>query len=182
MLITSSDGTASSTELSSIAITDSPTVSSEMIAIGRPYWTDRLIVPTSRVTRVTRSPVLALSTWPSGSRRMVRTMYSRADASRSWPNRVEVRWARNVRNAWATTTTTTSSASAVEPGTVLLDRAVDEVAEQARHDQAGGRGDPVEQHQREEDAAALPDQLPEELEHDGVARDRPAALGVAGAA
>ena len=42
-------------------------------------------MPTSRVTRVTRSPVLALSTAPSGSRRIVRTMYSRAVESRSWP-------------------------------------------------------------------------------------------------
>ena len=49
-----------------------------MIAIGTPYCTERLMVPTSRVTRVTRSPVLALSTAPSGSRRIVRTMNSRA--------------------------------------------------------------------------------------------------------
>ena len=74
----SSAGTASTTELSSIATIDSTTVSSEMIAIGTPNCTERLIVPTSRVTRVTRSPVLALSTLPSGSRRIVRTMNSRA--------------------------------------------------------------------------------------------------------
>ena len=62
-----------------------------MIAIGTPYCTARLIVPTSRVTRVTRSPVLAPSTRPSGSRRITSTMYSRADDSRSWPKIVEVR-------------------------------------------------------------------------------------------
>ena len=47
-----------------------------MIACGRPNCTDRLIVPTSRVTRVTRSPVDAPSTRPSGRRRTVATMYS----------------------------------------------------------------------------------------------------------
>ena len=62
---------------------ESTTVSPEMIAIGTPYCTERLIVPTSRVTRVTRSPLLALSTRPSGRARIVRTMYSRADDSRS---------------------------------------------------------------------------------------------------
>ena len=84
--------------MSSIAPIESTTVSSEMIAIGTPYCTERLIVPTSRVTRVTRSPVLALSTAPSGSRRIVRTMYSRAMDRRSWPNSVEVRWATNVKH------------------------------------------------------------------------------------
>ena len=115
--MSSSDGTASSTELSSIATTESTTVSPEMIAIGTPYCTERLIVPTSRVTRVTRSPVLALSTRPSGSRRIVRTMYSRADDSRSWPKIVEVRWARKVSSAWAHTTPTISRASGVEATT-----------------------------------------------------------------
>ena len=113
--MTSRDGTASSTEFSSIAITDSATVSSEMIAIGRPNWTARLMVPTSRVTRVTRSPVLALSTWPSGRRRIVCTTYSRADASRSCPKSVEVRWAKKVKSACVTTTPTTSSATWSRP-------------------------------------------------------------------
>ena len=89
--MSSSAGTASSSELSSIATTDIPTVSTEMMAIGTPNCTERLIVPTSRVTRVTRSPVLAPSTRPSGSRRIVSMMYSRADDSRSWPKIVEVR-------------------------------------------------------------------------------------------
>ena len=85
-------------------MTESTTVRPEMIAIGTPYCTDRLIVPTSRVTRVTRSPLLALSTRPSGSGRIVRTMYSRADDNRSWPKIVEVRWARNVSRACVQTT------------------------------------------------------------------------------
>src|SRR6476620_796680 len=97
----SSAGTARTTELSSIAPIDITTVSSEMIAIGTPYCTERLIVPTSRVTRVTRSPVLAPSTAPSGSRRIVRTMNSRAVESRSWPKSVEVRWATQVKTARA---------------------------------------------------------------------------------
>ncbi len=66
-----------------MATTDSATVSPEMIACGTPNCTERLIVPTSRVTRVTRSPVLAPSTRPSGSRSTVVTMNSRADDSRS---------------------------------------------------------------------------------------------------
>ena len=107
---------------------DSTTVSREMIDIGTPYCTDRLIVPTSRVTRVTRSPLLALSTRPSGSLRMVRTMYSRADDSRSCPKIVEVRCARNVSSAWVQTTPTTSRArvfsdDAASPATVRSIRA-----------------------------------------------------------
>ena len=120
----SSAGTARTTELSSIAPIESTTVSSEMMAIGRPYWTERLIVPTSRVTRVTRSPVLALSTAPSGSRRIVRTMYSRAVESRSWPKIVEVRCAMNVSAAWSSTTPTMARASVSSgrppPSTVVL--------------------------------------------------------------
>ena len=77
--------------MTTIATTDSDTVSSEMIAIGTPYCTERLIVPTSRVTRVTRSPVLAPSTRPSGRARIVSTMNSRADDSRSCPKTAEVR-------------------------------------------------------------------------------------------
>ena len=123
--MTSSDGTASTTELSSIATIESSTVRPEMIAIGTPYCTERLMVPTSRVTRVTRSPLLALSTRPSGRARIVRTMYSRAEETRSWPKTVEVRWATNVSDAWAQTTQTTSTArvlrdDAALPATVLL--------------------------------------------------------------
>ena len=104
---------------------ESTTVRLEMIAMGTPYCTERLIVPTSRVTRVTRSPLLALSTRPSGRARMVRTMYSRADDSRSWPKIVEVRWATNVSRAWAQTTPTISNASelsdvSASPATVSL--------------------------------------------------------------
>ena len=103
---------------------ESTTVSSEMIAIGTPYCTERLIVPTSRVTRVTRSPVLALSTAPSGSLRIVRTMNSRALDRRSCPNSVDVRWARNVKPAWASTTPMMMRASWLSerppPSTVVL--------------------------------------------------------------
>ena len=120
----SSAGTARTTELSSIAPIESTTVSSEMIAIGTPYCTERLMVPTSRVTRVTRSPVLAPSTAPSGRRRIVRTMNSRAVESRSWPKSVEVRWARNVNAACASTTPTITRASwsreRPTPSTVVL--------------------------------------------------------------
>ncbi len=120
----SSAGTARTTELSSIAPIDITTVSSEMIAIGTPYCTERLMVPTSRVTRVTRSPVLALSTAPSGSRRIVRTMNSRAVESRSWPKSVDVRCATKVKPACASTTPTITSASWPSgrpvPSTVVL--------------------------------------------------------------
>ena len=128
-----------------MAMIESTTVRPEMIAIGTPYCTERLIVPTSRVTRVTRSPLLALSTRPSGSARIVRTMYSRADDSRSWPKTVEVRWARNVSRAWVQTTPTTSRArvfsdDAASPATVRLIRR----AEQAGYDETGRRGQAVE--------------------------------------
>jgi hypothetical protein len=120
----SSAGTARTTELSSMAPIERTTVSSEMIAMGTPYCTERLMVPTSRVTRVTRSPVLALSTAPSGSRRIVRTMNSRAVDSRSWPNSVEVRCATKVNAACAITTTMMTSASWPSgrpvPSTVVL--------------------------------------------------------------
>src|SRR4051794_40085206 len=110
-----SAGSASSTEFSTIAPTESTTVSRVMTAMGTPYCTARLIVPTSRVTRVTRSPVLAPSTRLSGSRRIVSTTYSRMDASRFWPNSVEVTWPANVKTACATTTATISNASEPMP-------------------------------------------------------------------
>ena len=151
-----------------------------MIAIGTPYCTERLMVPTSRVTRVTRSPLLALSTRPSGRARIVRTMYSRADDSRSWPKTVEVRWARNVSSAWAQTTPTISRASelsddAASPATV----AVDQLAEQARDDEAGRGGQAVEHDQHDEDPPALAQQGAEERQHRPVVGHRPAAVGLA---
>ena len=106
-----------------------------MIAIGRPYCTDRLMVPTSRVTRVTRSPVLALSTWPSGSRRIVPTMNSRAEASRSCPKRVETHWPRNVNSAWAQHDHDDQPGQRGDAGAAPRRRSVDELAEQARHDE-----------------------------------------------
>ena len=147
--MTRSEGTASTTELSSMATIESTTVRPEMIAIGTPYWTDRLIVPTSRVTRVTRSPLLALSTRPRGSARIVRTMYSRADDSSSWPKTVEVRWARNVSSAWAQTTPTTSTARVSrDDGGVAGDGPVDQLTEQPRDDETGRGREPVEHHER----------------------------------
>ena len=73
-------GTASS---ANIATTVSSVVIPAITDSGRPKRTLMLIVLTSRVTRVTRSPVLALSTFPKGSPSTVRTTYSRASASKS---------------------------------------------------------------------------------------------------
>ena len=160
---------------------ESTTVRLEMIAIGTPYCTDRLIVPTSRVTRVTRSPLLALSTRPSGRARIVRTMYSRADDSRSWPNTVDVRWATNVSRAWAQTTPTISRASelsddAASPATVSL------ISEPSRRGTtrpvAAAR--PLSTTSSDEDPPTLAQQGAEERQHRLVVGHRPAALGLAG--
>ena len=70
-----------------------------------------LIVLTSRVTRVTRSPVLALSTLPSGSPRTVRTTYSRASDNKSWPKITDIHSAKKIKKACITTTPATASAS-----------------------------------------------------------------------
>ena len=113
--MTTSAGSASRTEFSSIAPTESTTVSRVMTAIGRPYCTARLIVPTSRVTRVTRSPVLAPSTRLNGNRRIVSTTYSRIEASRLWPNNVDVICPTKVNMACATTTATMTSAREPTP-------------------------------------------------------------------
>ncbi len=101
----------SSGELSSIAATVSAVVMMAITVSGRPKRMVWAIVPTSRVTRVTRSPELALSTRPSGSASTVRTTYSRAAASTSWPKTAEVRRARKIITAWTTTTPATASAS-----------------------------------------------------------------------
>src|SRR6478752_10680553 len=83
------DGSESIGELLTIATSVRTTVMLATIASGRAQRTLSLIVPTSRVTRVTRSPELALSTRDSGSRRIARTMYSRAVARTLWPSTVE---------------------------------------------------------------------------------------------
>ena len=137
--MSSSAGTASSTEFSSIATIERLTVSSEMIAIGTPYCTERLIVPTSRVTRVTRSPVLAPSTRPRGSRRIVSMMYSRAEASRSWPNSVEVRWPRKVNSDCATTTARITSASEVTPDAEVSPETVRSIRSPSRRGTSSAR-------------------------------------------
>ena len=80
---TTSSGRVSSTELSSMATTVSAVVIMAITVSGRPKRMVWLIVLTSRVTRVTRSPELALSTRPSGRPSTVRTMCSRASASTS---------------------------------------------------------------------------------------------------
>ena len=61
-------------------------------------------------------------------------MYSRADDSRSWPKIVEVRWPRNVNSDWASTTSEDQQRERGDAaaGDVVVDGAVDEVAEQAR--------------------------------------------------
>ena len=152
-----------------------------MIDIGTPYCTDRLIVPTSRVTRVTRSPLLALSTLPSGRERIVRTMYSRADDNRSWPNTVDVRWARNVSRAWVQTTATISTARALsDDGGVAGHGPVDQGTEQARYDESGRGREAVEHDQQREHLLALAQQRLEEVQHRLVVGDRPAAGGLAG--
>ncbi len=58
-----------------------------------------LIVWTSRVTRVTRSPELELSMRDNGSASTNRTIRSRALASTPWPNTTETRRATNVATA-----------------------------------------------------------------------------------
>ncbi len=78
---------------------------------GRPNRRLWLIVETSRVTRVTRSPELAASTRPNGRPSTVRTTYSRASASTSWPNSTDIRSARKVISAWTTITPATARAS-----------------------------------------------------------------------
>ena len=79
--ISTIDGAESSSELVIMATSVSTTVMLATIDSGRAQRTLSLIVPTSRVTRVTRSPELALSTRESGNRRIARTTYSRAEAS-----------------------------------------------------------------------------------------------------
>ena len=149
----SSAGTARTTELRSIAPIDITTVSSEMIAIGTPYCTERLIVPTSRVTRVTRSPVLALSTAPSGSRRIVRTMNSRAVESRSWPKSVDVRCATKVKQRLRQHDADDHQRQLAERSAGAVDGRVDQLAEQPRHDEPGAGGQRVEHHEGGERAA-----------------------------
>ncbi len=152
-----------------------------MIDIGTPYCTDRLMVPTSRVTRVTRSPLLALSTRPSGRERIVRTMYSRADDNRSWPNTVDVRWARNVSSAWVQTTATISTARALsdEPASPATVRLIREPSRRGTTSPVAGR-EAVEHHQQREHLLALAQQRLEEVQHRLVVGDRPAAVGLAG--
>ncbi len=130
-----------------MAPTESTTVSKAMTAMGRPVWTARLIVPTSRVTRVTRSPVLAPSTRLSGSRKIVSTTYSRIEANRFWPNSVEVSWPAKVNAAWATTTATITSASEPRPAAGPGDDAVDELSKEPRHGERSGRCEGVEHHE-----------------------------------
>ena len=84
---------------SGIATTVSKVVTLAITDSGRPKRTLWLIVLTSRVTRVTKSPVLALSTFPRGRPSTVRTTYSRASESRSWRNSVDIHSAKKVRIA-----------------------------------------------------------------------------------
>ena len=177
----SSAGAASSTEFSSIATTDSTTVSSVITAIGTPYCTARLIVPTSRVTRVTRSPVLAPSTRLSGSRRIVPTTYSRADASRSCPKSVEVICPANVNSVWASTTATITRARAPMPsaGPLAVTRSTSTPSSFGHGERRDGGGR-VQEHHRHEPAPAGAHQVGGEPQDGPVVGDRPAALGAAG--
>ena len=99
-----------SSELLSMATSVRTTVVPAVIDWGSAQRTDSLIVPTSRVTRVTRSPEPADSTRESGSRRIARTISSRAAASRPCPSSVEVTWAANVISPCRTTIPATTSA------------------------------------------------------------------------
>jgi hypothetical protein len=76
-------GSVSSGEFSSSATTVSATMDTDVTRVGNDQRTAVLILETSEVMRVTRSPLDAASTWPSGSRSTARTTYSRAEASRS---------------------------------------------------------------------------------------------------
>src|SRR4029453_13991454 len=105
-----SSGRVSSGEFNSMATTVSSVVIPAITDSGRPKRTLMLIVDTSRVTRVTRSPVLALSTLPNGSPRTVCTTYSRASDSKSWPKITDTHSAKKVKIACIATTPVTASA------------------------------------------------------------------------
>ena len=61
---------------------------------------------------------------------------------------------------------------------VAVDREVDEVAQQPRHDERGARREGVEHHQRHEGTTPLGDEGPGEAEDGPVVRHRPASLGM----
>src|SRR6476660_9287517 len=103
------DGRESTDELLTMATRVSRTVMLATIDSGSAQRTLSLIVPTSRVTRVTRSPELALSTRESGRRRMARTTYSLAVARTLWPSTVEENLAARVNALCTTTSPATTS-------------------------------------------------------------------------
>jgi len=70
-------------ELSSSATRLATTSTSDITSCGNAQRTDWLILETSDVIRVSRSPLDADSTRPSGSRSTMPTISSRAAASRS---------------------------------------------------------------------------------------------------
>ena len=74
-------GRASSHELASIAARVATMVTIEMMKCGNAQRTAAAIFDTSEVMRVSRSPELDDSTWPSGRRSTMRTTSSRAAAS-----------------------------------------------------------------------------------------------------
>ena len=127
-----------------MATTERTTVSSEMIAIGTPYCTERLIVPTSRVTRVTRSPVLALST------RAERQAQDRADdelaRGRQQVLAEERRGALREEGEGGLRQhhPDDHEGELAERASGALDGGVDQLAEQARHHEPGAGGERVE--------------------------------------
>ena len=152
-----------------------------MIAIGTPYCTERLIVPTSRVTRVTRSPVLALSTRPSGSRRIVaddvlarggeqvlaeqrRGALGEEREQRLRDHDADDQPARARRGRRRPASTVRSTRSPSSRGTTSPAPAASALSTTRATKMP----------------APLADQLAEEGQHGAVAGDRPAALGVAG--
>ena len=104
-------GSASSGEFTAIAPNDRTMRTPSRMNDGRASRAAPLIVCTSRVTRVTRSPELAASMRDSGSASTNRTTFSRAVASTLCPNTTDSRFAANVVKAWTTTMPATTAAS-----------------------------------------------------------------------
>ena len=79
--IDTSTGSARNHELANRATSVSATMTPDITRCGNAHRTAELILLTSDVMRVSRSPDDACSTWPSGRRSTIRTTASRAEAS-----------------------------------------------------------------------------------------------------
>ena len=139
-----------------MATTVSTVVIAAITVSGRPKRMVWLIVLTSRVTRVTRSPELALSTRPSGRPSTVRTMCSRASASTSWPKHRRHPQGQEGHHRLDHHDTGHGQGQPVQRrGQGARRRGpVDQLAEDPRHDQTGDRGQGVQDQQRGHRASA----------------------------